>query len=41
MEYQPLIMNQGHPHYVQEPIAEWQRPGDIPCKPRIQRPKGN
>ena len=34
-------MNQEYPHSVQEPIAERQRPGDIPSKPRIQWPKGN
>ena len=35
------LMNQEHPYSVQEPLAEWQRPGDIPNKPRIQWPKGN
>ena len=35
------LMNQEHPHNVQEPITERQRPGDIPSKPRIQWPKGN
>ena len=34
-------MNQEHPHSVQEPIAERQRPGDIPSKPRIQWLKSN
>ena len=35
------LMNEEYPHSVQEPIAERQRPGDIPCKPRILSPKGN
>ena len=35
------IMNQDHLTVFQEPIAERQRPGDIPSKPRIQWPKGN
>ena len=35
------LMNQEHPHNIQEPIAEQQRPGDITSKPRIQWPKGN
>ena len=34
-------MNQEYLHSVQEPIAEHQRPRDIPSKPRIQWPKGN
>ena len=28
-------MNQVYPHSIHEPIAERQRPEDIPCKPRI------
>ena len=28
-------MNQVYPHSIHEPIAEHQRPGDIPCKPII------
>ena len=28
-------MNQVYPHSIHEPIADHQRPGDIPCKPRI------
>ena len=36
-----VLMNQEHPLSVQEPIAELQRPGDFPSKPRIQWPKGN
>ena len=28
-------MNQDYPHSIHEPIAERQRPGYIPCKPRI------
>ena len=35
------LMNQDHPHGVQEPIAERQRPEDIPSKPRIHCLKGN
>ena len=35
------LMNQEYPHSVQEPIAEGQRPWDIPSKPRILWPKGN
>ena len=33
--------NQDYPHSIHEPIAERQRPGDIPNKPRILWPKGN
>ena len=29
------FMNQDYPHSIHEPIAERQRPGDIPGKPRI------
>ena len=29
------LMNQKYHHSIQEPIAERQRPGDIPSKPRI------
>ena len=29
------LMNQDYPHSIYEPIAEHQRPGDIPSKPRI------
>ena len=29
------FMNQDYPHSIHEPIAERQRPGDIPSKPRI------
>ena len=32
-------MNQEHPHSVQEPIAELQRPVDIPSKPINLWPK--
>ena len=28
-------MNQVYPHSIHELIADPQRPGDIPCKPRI------
>ena len=35
------LMNQEHPHSVQDPIAERQRPGDIPSQPKIQWPKSN
>ena len=28
-------MNQVYPHSIHEPIVEHQRPGDIPCNPRI------
>ena len=35
------LMNQEHPHRVQEPITQRQRPGDIPSMPRIQWLKGN
>ena len=28
-------MNQVYPNSIHEPIVEHQRPGDIPCKPRI------
>ena len=34
-------MNQDYPRSIHEPIAERQRPGDIPCKSRIEWPKGN
>ena len=29
------LMNQDYPHGIHEPIAERQRPGEIPSKPRI------
>ena len=29
------LMNQNYPHSIHKPIAECQRPGDIPSKPRI------
>ena len=29
------LMNHDYPHSIHEPIAERQRPGDIPSKPRI------
>ena len=32
-------MNQEHPHSVQETIAEQQRPGDIPSKPKLSGPR--
>ena len=35
------LLNQDYPHSIHGPIAERQRPGDIPNKPRIQWPKGN
>ena len=35
------LMNQEHPHNVQEPIAERHHPGDFPSKLSIQWPKGN
>ena len=35
------LMNQEYPYRVQVPTAERQHPGDIPSKPRNQRPKGN
>ena len=28
-------LNQVYPHIIHEPIAEYHRLGDIPCKPRI------
>ena len=31
------LLNHNHPHSVQETIAERQRPGDIPCKPKANQ----